>query len=110
MAPMAEFSQLTSFLSPTAFTQPDPQCDPQALGQHQGAFSVSQHQYQSVSNFGLDGSATSPYSANAHSDTTSSSSVTPTTSSLASYGFTQEQVACVCEVLEQSGNIDRLAR
>lgn len=30
--------------------------------------------------------------------------------SLASFGFTQEQVACVCEVLEQSANIDRLAR
>ncbi|KAI1295566.1 Homeobox protein six1b [Halotydeus destructor] len=26
------------------------------------------------------------------------------------FGFTQEQVACVCEVLQQSGNIDRLAR
>ncbi|CAG2103190.1 unnamed protein product [Medioppia subpectinata] len=27
-----------------------------------------------------------------------------------SFGFTQEQVACVCEVLQQSGNIDRLGR
>jgi len=27
-----------------------------------------------------------------------------------SIGFTQEQVACVCEVLQQSGNIERLAR
>ena len=27
-----------------------------------------------------------------------------------SFGFTQEQVACVCEVLQQGGNIDRLAR
>lgn len=26
-----------------------------------------------------------------------------------SFGFTQEQVACVCEVLRNSGNIDRLA-
>jgi len=25
-------------------------------------------------------------------------------------GFTQEQVACVCEVLQNSGNIERLAR
>ena len=32
------------------------------------------------------------------------------TAGIASFGFTQEQVACVCEVLEQSGNIDRLAR
>ncbi|XP_076443167.1 homeobox protein six1a-like [Babylonia areolata] len=29
---------------------------------------------------------------------------------LPSFGFTQEQVACVCEVLQQGGNIDRLAR
>lgn len=28
----------------------------------------------------------------------------------ASFGFTQEQVACVCEVLQNSGNVDRLAR
>lgn len=27
-----------------------------------------------------------------------------------SFGFTQEQVACVCEVLLNGGNIDRLAR
>ncbi|XP_005110051.2 homeobox protein six1a [Aplysia californica] len=31
-------------------------------------------------------------------------------SMLPSFGFTQEQVACVCEVLQQGGNIDRLAR
>lgn len=29
---------------------------------------------------------------------------------LPSFGFTQEQVACVCEVLQQSGNMDRLGR
>jgi len=29
---------------------------------------------------------------------------------LPTFGFTQEQVACVCEVLQQSGNIDRLGR
>lgn len=27
-----------------------------------------------------------------------------------SFGFTQEQVACVCEVLQQAGNVDRLGR
>jgi len=27
-----------------------------------------------------------------------------------SFGFTQEQVACVCEVLQGSENVDRLAR
>ena len=27
-----------------------------------------------------------------------------------SFGFTQEQVACVCEVLQNGGNVDRLAR
>jgi len=26
------------------------------------------------------------------------------------FGFTQEQVACVCEVLQNSGNVERLAR
>ena len=31
-------------------------------------------------------------------------------SMLPSFGFTQEQVACVCEVLQQSGNIERLGR
>ncbi|XP_054713472.1 homeobox protein six1-like [Uloborus diversus] len=29
---------------------------------------------------------------------------------LPSFGFTQEQVACVCEVLQQSGHIERLGR
>jgi len=27
----------------------------------------------------------------------------------ASFGFTQEQVACVCEVLQSAGHVDRLA-
>lgn len=39
-----------------------------------------------------------------------SSSGTTMTSLLPSFGFTQEQVACVCEVLQQSGNIERLGR
>ncbi|XP_055599013.1 homeobox protein six1b [Uranotaenia lowii] len=30
--------------------------------------------------------------------------------SMPSFGFTQEQVACVCEVLQHSGNIERLGR
>ncbi|XP_062555704.1 homeobox protein SIX1 [Armigeres subalbatus] len=30
--------------------------------------------------------------------------------SMPSFGFTQEQVACVCEVLQQAGNIERLGR
>ncbi|GFY69996.1 protein sine oculis [Trichonephila inaurata madagascariensis] len=34
----------------------------------------------------------------------------PNNNNLPSFGFTQEQVACVCEVLQQSGNIDRLGR
>jgi len=33
-----------------------------------------------------------------------------TSSSTPSFGFTQEQVACVCEVLQNSGHTDRLAR
>ncbi|XKL62876.1 hypothetical protein PGB90_002709 [Kerria lacca] len=45
----------------------------------------------------------------------SHASNSPVTSSnmgplLPSFGFTQEQVACVCEVLQQSGNIERLGR
>lgn len=31
-------------------------------------------------------------------------------SGMSPFGFTQEQVACVCEVLQNSGNVDRLAR
>nr|QRF78317.1 Six1/2 [Euperipatoides kanangrensis]VDH80597.1 six1b [Euperipatoides kanangrensis] len=40
------------------------------------------------------------------------SNVNPTSPNpmLPSFGFTQEQVACVCEVLQQSGNIERLGR
>ncbi|XP_064602139.1 homeobox protein six1-like isoform X2 [Liolophura sinensis] len=34
----------------------------------------------------------------------------PTPPMIPSFGFTQEQVACVCEVLIQGGNIERLAR
>ncbi|KAL3874460.1 hypothetical protein ACJMK2_037471 [Sinanodonta woodiana] len=34
----------------------------------------------------------------------------PNSAMMPSFGFTQEQVACVCEVLQQGGNIDRLAR
>merc|ERR1719266_2388293 len=33
-----------------------------------------------------------------------------TNSTITSFGFTQEQVACVCEVLEQSGSVARLER
>lgn len=46
--------------------------------------------------------------------TTATSSCTGTGTTmiplLPSFGFTQEQVACVCEVLQQSGNIERLGR
>ncbi|KAK8385621.1 hypothetical protein O3P69_016417 [Scylla paramamosain] len=38
------------------------------------------------------------------------SSLSPPAAMLPSFGFTQEQVACVCEVLQQSGNIERLGR
>lgn len=37
-------------------------------------------------------------------------SLSPPATMLPSFGFTQEQVACVCEVLQQSGNIERLGR
>lgn len=62
-----------------------------------------------------------PSSNNNNNNNNSSSSVGGTSSlssggnggggaALPSFGFTQEQVACVCEVLQQSGNIERLAR
>ena len=45
------------------------------------------------------------------STSTMASAATAASSSvIAPLGFTQEQVACVCEVLEQSGNIERLGR
>ncbi|KAH9527456.1 Homeobox protein six2 [Dermatophagoides farinae] len=56
---------------------------------------------------------------NSLSLSSSSSSTTTTTAMpsslsptilLPTLGFTQEQVACVCEVLQQSGNIERLGR
>lgn len=53
--------------------------------------------------------ATSAASLPVSSATSAAITVTPP-GGIASFGFTQEQVACVCEVLEQSGNIDRLAR
>lgn len=61
----------------------------------------------------------SPPSANNNNNNNNNSSSIGGTSSLGgsggngglpSFGFTQEQVACVCEVLQQSGNIERLAR
>ena len=39
-----------------------------------------------------------------------STNAASTSAIIAPLGFTQEQVACVCEVLEQSGNIERLGR
>ena len=36
--------------------------------------------------------------------------ISDTMSILPSFGFTQEQVACVCEVLQQGGNLERLGR
>uniref|UniRef100_A0A336K3C4 CSON015511 protein n=1 Tax=Culicoides sonorensis TaxID=179676 RepID=A0A336K3C4_CULSO len=41
---------------------------------------------------------------------TSGSINTSDRDSMPSFGFTQEQVACVCEVLQQAGNVDRLGR
>ena len=51
-----------------------------------------------------------PTSATTPSVSTAASVTVTPPGGIASFGFTQEQVACVCEVLEQSGNIDRLAR
>lgn len=54
----------------------------------------------------------SPPSANNNNNSSSVSTSlgSGNNSGLPSFGFTQEQVACVCEVLQQSGNIERLAR
>ena len=41
---------------------------------------------------------------------TSAQNGSPSREALPSFGFTQEQVACVCEVLQQSGQIERLGR
>lgn len=45
-----------------------------------------------------------------HEQPTPTTVGSPNPAMLPSFGFTQEQVACVCEVLQQGGNIDRLAR
>ena len=56
----------------------------------------------------LGASAASPVTPVSSSNSASGLSASP--GGISSFGFTQEQVACVCEVLEQSQNIDRLAR
>ncbi|KAL1460596.1 hypothetical protein WDU94_012570 [Cyamophila willieti] len=62
-----------------------------------------QHNHPS-SNHQLLGSTNLTSSPNTSTSTASISPILP------SFGFTQEQVACVCEVLQQSGNIERLGR
>ena len=59
---------------------------------------------------GLDLGSTVAASPTPVSSAASGSALTGSPGGISSFGFTQEQVACVCEVLEQSGNIDRLAR
>lgn len=61
-----------------------------------------------VAHYGIGVQATTTAgSNNTGNGNATGSSPNPT---LPSFGFTQEQVACVCEVLQQSGNIDRLGR
>ena len=99
----------------------------------QTAFSLAHYQQAAVaaaafSSFGNNvqtgeniSSLTSPYMSTASMTSKASmesssksfeidSSLSSSNNGIASFGFTQEQVACVCEVLEQSGNIERLAR
>ncbi|XP_060080677.1 homeobox protein SIX1-like isoform X1 [Ylistrum balloti] len=59
-----------------------------------------------------NGTAVGPYAdlPMLHEPAPSSGVGSPSPAMLPSFGFTQEQVACVCEVLQQGGNIDRLAR
>ena len=59
---------------------------------------------------GLDLGAATAASPTPVSSTTSATGLSASPGGISSFGFTQEQVACVCEVLEQSQNIDRLAR
>ena len=63
-----------------------------------------------VSNPGLDLGASAASPVTPVSSTNSASGLSASPGGISSFGFTQEQVACVCEVLEQSQNIDRLAR
>jgi len=42
--------------------------------------------------------------------TSSPATVVSSSDVSASFGFTQEQVACVCEVLQSAGHVERLAR
>lgn len=65
---------------------------------------LSTMQHNHPSNHQLLGSANVISSPNTSTSTSSISPILP------SFGFTQEQVACVCEVLQQSGNIERLGR
>ncbi|XP_044011794.1 homeobox protein six1-like isoform X2 [Aphidius gifuensis] len=45
-----------------------------------------------------------------HSPTSSAEGSSNNNGQLPSFGFTQEQVACVCEVLQQAGSVERLGR
>ena len=68
----------------------------------------------------VQASVSSEISNSEHSSSTSSSTASLMTSSpetvvsssdvTASFGFTQEQVACVCEVLQSGGHVERLTR
>ena len=59
----------------------------------------------------LPGSVSSSGATGASSDTGGGGGITPSPANpIQSWGFTQDQVACVCEVLEQSGNVERLER
>ena len=44
------------------------------------------------------------------SSSSSTSAAATAASMMPTFGFTQEQVACVCEVLQNSGHVDRLSR
>lgn len=70
----------------------------------QSGQNLSTMQHNHPSNHQILGSANITSSPNTSTSTASISPILP------SFGFTQEQVACVCEVLQQSGNIERLGR
>ncbi|TRY71831.1 hypothetical protein TCAL_01079 [Tigriopus californicus] len=96
MPPMSEYSALTH-LSSTPLS-----------GQDTSGISASHYPQTSSSAVNHFQPSLVNFSPTPESPLYSASS--QTSDSLAAFGFTQEQVACVCEVLEQSGNVDRLAR
>lgn len=83
---------------------------PSSLGSSGGMLVGSSSQSPPTVGGGLTSSLASNNNNNNNNGSSSTTTSSMTGGGLPSFGFTQEQVACVCEVLQQSGNIERLAR